>query len=256
MVEILEYQEMLYTFQPYIKFWISAKHPYGFNHNEKNYLNVSGVQDVNQSQDAYDNNKIVDLSGNGFQGGTYNGTIRSFNDAIHFNNSTLTNLMSAYYFTNDFTAFVIRQRDPTSLSSNNGKWFTFYNTVSGYPLYKGDSFLFDYKTTKYSCQIMEKEIYGVNSNVTNCDSKKELLIFRMNGATKSMWSNNMIPIFNNLKNTNNETISGYVTIGSPHYYTSEGGSFFVSEVICFNTSLSYVDIETVKNFLLKYYSVD
>ena len=103
---------------------------------------------------------------------------------------------------------------------------------------------------------MEKEIYGINSNITNCDSKKELLIFRMNGATKSMWSNNMIPIFNNLKNTNNETISGYVTIGSPHYYTSEGGSFFVSEVICFNTALSYVDIETVKNFLLKYYFVD
>ena len=61
MQEILEYQEMLYTFQPYIKFWISAKHPYGFNYNEKNYINVSGAQDVNQSQDAYDNNKIIDL---------------------------------------------------------------------------------------------------------------------------------------------------------------------------------------------------
>ena len=43
--------------------------------------------------------------------------------------------MSAYYFTNDFYAFVLRQRDPASLSSDNGKWFTF---------------LFDNKTTKYS----------------------------------------------------------------------------------------------------------
>ncbi len=58
MVQILEYQEMLYTFQPFIKFWISAKHLLGFNYNEKNYINVSGAQDVNQSQDAYEITKL------------------------------------------------------------------------------------------------------------------------------------------------------------------------------------------------------
>jgi len=31
MKEISDYQEILYRFQPYIKFWISARHPYGLN---------------------------------------------------------------------------------------------------------------------------------------------------------------------------------------------------------------------------------
>jgi len=94
------------------------------------------------------------------------------------------------------------------------------------------------------------EVNGASVERTGADTKNELLIFRMNNGSKSFWSNNSLKWANK---TGGDNVFSNVVIGKPTQYVTEAGAYNVSEVMCFNGSLTEAAIGKKRTFFLNYY---
>jgi hypothetical protein len=259
MKEISDYNEILYRFKPYLKFWISARHPYGIDV-DRNYLNSYQTTLTNE------HTTIKDLTENGY---TSNGTTNIIKGTVNYNTfnyptpvtndefvfDKTNNIITSSTFTTQFSAVVIRKRlEPISTTSFLGRWFT-VNT--------GNGVFFDLTNTKYDAWL-SSNIFGVDNNQVTTDEKTELIYFTFNGSKKSMWATRLntstnkietVNIFTDLTGGDNTIGGNKFVIGLPTQYPTQAGAFNVSEVLIFNASLSESARNLIRDILLKYYKL-